>query len=59
MWKYKVVIINDIDERELNEIGKNGWELVQTIKYGISNKLIFKKFLTEEEYILDKLVGEN
>ena len=60
MWKYKIVIADKIDEQELNEIGKDGWELIQIARHEFrGDELIFKKFLTEEEYILDKLLGES
>ena len=57
MWKYKVVELPSlhITESIFNELGENNWELVQIVNdWGY-----FKKFMTEEEYILDKIIGED
>ena len=63
MWKYEVLVMDDYRtvplRAELERMGKDNWELVQILNYGSASKhLIFKKFLTEEEYILNKIVGE-
>ena len=58
-WEYKVV--GHISERDMNNLGQNGWELVNVTFYnnGTISEMIFKRPIIERTNVINDAFHEN
>lgn len=50
MWEYRVVELNVAEDKELNQFGKEGWELLQLMDSSIEgcSIAVFKRILPQQ-----------